>query len=657
MAYDLGPLRSYVRFYLSVVAQLHTALDAITQSHETVRAALEPFAQALAPVQSPALQTALAPAAAIPAAIEALWQPQDPKDLSGLTDVYEVVGRFTFQGVDNENLARVQALVSSARNEVHAQRLRLAELRKVPELARATADRLASEEQRRSAQHKADQLAAFAPLAETLRMRAKQTIDAVRGVPVPQLDDVNTAADEYRTYARKVDQVYQTCLPFLRKALSDMYQFAGCEVPSSWPDSLPIQQELPPELLMVPPSDSPELQHARAGLNELDEEEVQLNRARDDITVTVARLEGDLAGYLNKDAEVLQRIEQAAKLVKYANVLDQLDQVRRSIATLEQQKAQRTQTVGELMQRHKQTEAAIEALEQELKNRTQEIGLAGQRLAVERDNEPALFGKDDWRARVADLEQQIEDLRNAYAQRQGVLNQLKIDLSSLAVQVQTEQSQSELIERWRAEASAREKTLSEEARQLDSQLGPARPLQSPTVGDADQLLTARHNERAELLERVERTKTDIRRNKEEIARILSRLKQIEAERHKVTDFVQSAQVAATQGREAAMRQLAARRRAAVDQHVNDILGGLEQSLSSVDSLFVEPAREAMLRQTDPGPSVAKVVREHADKLAPVIESLSQPLEQQLLSQDALLGQVQREFCDAAVEACRSAWGA
>ena len=408
---------------------------------------------------------------------------------------------------------------------------------------------------------------------------------------------------------------------------------------------------------MVPPSDSPELQHARAGLNELDEEEVQLNRARDDITVTVARLEGDLAGYLNKDAEVLQRIEQAAKLVKYANVLDQLDQVRRSIATLEQQKAQRTQTVGELMQRHKQTEAAIEALEQELKNRTQEIGLAGQRLAVERDNEPALFGKDDWRARVADLEQQIEDLRNAYAQRQGVLNQLKIDLSSLAVQVQTEQSQSELIERWRAEASAREKTLSEEARQLDSQLGPARPLQSPTVGDADQLLTARHNERAELLERVERTKTDIRRNKEEIARILSRLKQIEAERHKVTDFVQSAQVAATQGREAAMRQPAARRRAAVDQHVNDILGGLEQSLSSVDSLFVEPAREAMLRQTDPGPSVAKVGREHADKLAPVIESLSQPLEQQLLSQDALLGQVQREFCDAAVEACRSAWGA
>ena len=43
-------------------------------------------------------------------------------------------------------------------------------------------------------------------------------------------------------------------------------------------------------------------------------------------------------------------------------------------------------------------------------------------------------------------------------------------------------------------------------------------------------------------------------------------------------------------------------------------------------------------------------------LAPVVERLVSELDPQLLTQDAMLGQVQREFCDVAVEACRSAWG-
>jgi hypothetical protein len=657
MAYDLAPLRSYVRFYQTVVTQITGAWAALQRTHETARKELLPFADPLASVCNATLAACLAESPAPPPALRALWRPQDPEELMGLTDVYEVVGRFTFQGEDNENLGRVQTIVSCARNEMHAQRTRLADLQKLPGVARAAADRLAADEAKNQAARRSAKLAAFAPLAATLHQRAKQSVDAVRGVEVPSLADVQVAADEYRGYVKKLDQVYQTCLPFLRKALADMYEFTGSEVPSSWPDTLPVQPDLPAELLMVPPTDSPELKRARSAMQALDQEENELARARDDVLVTTARLEGELNAFHAKDSEAQQEIVRAGTLVAFATKLEQLDETHRNLANLEQQKAHRTQNIGDLTQRQKQSESTIEALSQELATRKHEIGEAAQQLALERDNEPALFGKDDWRNRVAELEQHIDNLRNGYAQREGLLNQLKIDLSSLTVQVQTEQSQSALIDRWLGDAKARDKSLEAETRELDQRLGPDRPLQRPSVAQAEQFLAGCQNARSELLDRSERMKAEVRRNKEEHARVLARIKQIEVERQKMGGFVQSAQVAATQGFEEAMRQLAARRRSAVGQHVNEVIGELEKSLVSVDAVFVEPARDAMLGHDVPVESLAARVQEHADKLKPVVDALVNELEPDLLSQDAMLGQVQREFCDVAVEACRNAWGA
>jgi hypothetical protein len=656
MAYDLAPLRSYVRFYQTVVTQLDSAWAALIRTHQTAQERLQPFGEPLGVLQSSALQAALGPAPAPPAALRELWQPQDPKDLTGLTDVYEVVGRFSFQGVDDENLKRVQALVSSARNEVHVQRGRLAELARLPDAASAQADRMASEESRGEAQKRANRLAAFAPLAQTLQQRAAQTINAVRAVPIPELRDVNAAANEYKTFAKKLDQVYQTCLPFLRKALQDMLDYAGCQISQSWPESLPIQPELPPEFLMVPPADSPETRRAKAAVESLQEEDIQLARARDDVAVTVTRLEAELGQYVAKDAEAAQEIERAGVLVSYAKSLEELDQTRRNIAQLEQQKAQRTQAIGELLQRHKETEAAIAALEQELATRKHEISEASQQLAVERDNEPAIFGKDEWRRRVADLENLIDQLRNAYAQREGVLNQLRIDLSSLGVQAQTEGSQRTLIDRWIADAAAKEKKLVEESRALESKLGSGRPLHTPSVGDAEQVMAATQAMRAEIQERIERLKAQIRSNKEESARIVARLKQIEVERQKMSGYLQSAVDAASRGQAFALEQMAVRRRSAVEQHVNEVLGELEKSLNAVEAVFIEPAREAMLQNEQPSESRAAVIREQAALLRPVAQALASELEQELLAQDALLGQLQREFCDVAPEACRNAWG-
>jgi hypothetical protein len=93
----------------------------------------------------------------------------------------------------------------------------------------------------------------------------------------------------------------------------------------------------------------------------------------------------------------------------------------------------------------------------------------------------------------------------------------------------------------------------------------------------------------------------------------------------------------------------------VIHHVEEVLGELEKSLSSVDVVFVEPARSAMLKADEPTGSIAAVVREHADKVEPIVQGLFEELDPDLLQQDAMMGQVQREFCDVAPEACRNAW--
>src|SRR5688500_14905459 len=148
MAYDLTLLRSYVRFYLTVADQLGSAWGSLARTHEAVRSALAPFNESLGPAESPALAAALAPGRPAPEEVEGLWRPADAEGLGGLADVYEVVGRFSCQGEGGENRARVQWLVSNARNEIHAQRTRLGDLAQLAPAARAAAERLAADEAR-----------------------------------------------------------------------------------------------------------------------------------------------------------------------------------------------------------------------------------------------------------------------------------------------------------------------------------------------------------------------------------------------------------------------------------------------------------------------------------------------------------------------------
>lgn len=656
MARDIASLGTYVRFYLAVATQLESAWGAIRKAHEVIRDELVPFKEGLAPMNDPLFNDCVDDVPPLPAELTALWKPVDAANLSDLVDVYEVVGRFSFQGTENANLQRVQALVSMARNEILALRDRVKTLASLPKRADEAAKRLATEEAGAADKKQQQRKAAFLPLAQELGLRARQTLDAVKRVEVPNLDDVETAAEVYNAYVQKTDQVYKTCLPFLQKALTTLYTFVGCTVPQSWPESLPLVAQLPSELLSVPPADSPALLSAKGGLDALDQEDIALRHALNEVAANVERIEREIAALQGQDEEVQREGMVAMAMLDYASLVEQRDQAVSLTQGFERQKSERTRGLSELLRRQEQVKGSMQALEEELKERARKIAGEEEELGALVEREPVLFGKDEWRLKKAAFEEDIKAQRMAYAQRAAVLNQLKMDLSVLGVQVQTEQAQLAQIDRWTADATAKRAQLTEQARKSEGELGARRPPRPPSGNEAQAGVAALQARRAEVAERVERLRAEIRRQKDEELRVQNRQKQIADERQRTKAMVESASVQAKHGREAALKQLAAQRRTAVQQHLNEVLGGLEKSLLSIDPVFVTPAWEALQRADAPTEHVSERVEKSGRDVAPVVESIARQLEPELVAQDGMLGKIQQDFCDAAPTACRAAWG-
>ncbi|MBK8251696.1 MAG: hypothetical protein IPK82_03400 [Polyangiaceae bacterium] len=671
MAYDLQPLHSYVRFYQAVVTQLTAAWDNLARIHGVAKEALEPFAEPLKPAESEALAAAVTQATQPPPAYTSLWKPEDSHGLTGLTDVYEVVGRFSFQGEDNQNLSRVQLLVATGRNEIVAQRFRLQELVKLPELAKKKSSALADEETSHAAERRREMIMGFDQLAEVVTYRAKQTMDAVRAVPLPDMTNIDaelgvvagpgrpqpeSAADAYRKYATKVDQVYQTCLPFLRKAISNLYTFVAAEAPSSWPDSLPLQKELPEELVRIPVADSVELQQAQASIKALADEEIQLSRMKDEITSGLSRIDSELNASMLKESEVSAEIATATGVLEYVALQEAIESLGHELKALAAQKAERVRAAGNVLEQHKQTEASITQLTEELTRRTEELSALRTQLEKEQADEPVLFGKEEWRTKVGATTARVEELGTLYSQRLAMLNQLKIEQSALSVKVQTEQAHLGIVERSAQDAVGKLDTFQKQLRDLGQRLGASRPARPIRATEAEQALVVLTERRVDAVERIERLRAEQRRLKEDGTRVLARAKQIEVERQHMRAMMQSAQTAATQGRDAALRQLAAQRRSTVEAHVTEVLGALEKSLTSVGMVFVDPAREEMMKSTEPSHKVSDSVKEHAEKLDPIVQKLGPELDAELAAQDAALAQIQKEFCDRAPDACRTAWG-
>lgn len=656
MSHDLARLSSYVRFYQTVVNQIGSAYQNIERTHGSIKTALGPYAQPLAPVGFTALEAAMGETRAYRQEFEELWWPVDEKDLSDLNDIYEVVGRFSFQGEDNENLQHVQWLVAGARNEIVAQRTRLTDLRDLAAKSRAAAARILSAEQARAAAERTKKLAEFEALAETVVTRAKQTHDAVKAVPFPDLSIAESAAEEYKKYALRLDQVYQTCLPFLRKAISNLYAFVECEPGASWPDALPVTKELPAELVTVPPAGSEELTKARASVNALAEEELTLGRARDSVATMAARLEGELAAAQMKDAELGQEITTAHSVLDACLSREQAEGLTKQIEELIAQRPHRVEATGAVLARQRQIEAAGKLLEEELRQRAQELTALEAEIAALRKDEPVLFGKDEWRARLGGLEEQRTAQQGTITQRTAALHQAQIEYSSISVELQTEQQKQALLERQIAEAQGKLGQFEALGREIGNKLGAARPSRNVTSEQARDAILTLQKAKVELAERIEKCRVEMRHQKDEAVRVLARMKQIGVERQHVMAMVQSAEVAATQGREAALRQLALERKAGVERHVGEVLGTLEKSVAHVGQVFVEPARVVIIKATEPQADASANVLAAAEAVAPVVDKLFAEFDSVLLAEDATLGQVQREFCDVAVDACRMAWG-
>ncbi len=656
MSHDLARLSSYVRFYQTVVNQIGAAYENIERTHGSIKAALEPYAQPLAPVGFASLDAAVGEPRAYRDDFGTLWWPIDDKDLSSLNDIYEVVGRFSFQGDDNANLQRVQWLVAGARNEIVTQRARLADLRELSAKSKAAAAKILSTEQARAAAERTKKLAEFEMLAETVVTRAKQTYDAVRAVPFPDLSAAESAAEEYKKYATRLDQVYQTCLPFLRKAISNLYAFVECEPGASWPDVLPVTKELPAELVTVPPQGSDELTRARASVNALAEEEIALGRARDSVATMAARLEGELAAAQMKDAELGQEITTAHSVLDACLSREQAEGLAKQIEELNGQRAFRVEATGAVLARQRQIEAAGKLLEEELRRRGQELTALEADIAALRKDEPVLFGKDEWRARLGALDEQLATQQSTIAQRTAALHQAQIEYSSISVELQTEQQKQALHERQIAEAQGKLAQFEALGREIGNKLGASRPSRNVTSEQARDAILTLQKAKVELAERIEKCRVEMRHQKDEAVRVLARMKQIGVERQHVMAMVQSAEVAATQGREEALRQLALERKAGVERHVGEVLGTLEKSVAHAGQVFVEPARAVVIKATEPRADASANVLAAAEAVAPVVDKLFAEFDSVLLSEDATLGQVQREFCDAAVDACRMAWG-
>ena len=209
-----SPREAAVRAYLSALAEFESALQVLALGEQCLRDGLAPFAD-LAAQLDPA-----APAAPSIPTSEGLWRPRDPVALQGITDVYEVPGRFTFQGDDDANLRALAGRVTAARAELTRQLTRLEQLAGAPARISAVAEAMERTELENSRAQEAELLRQFEPEAAQLRDLCKRLLEAVRATRRPDLSRLDTADALYQEYVARVGGLYGKALPVLRDAIA-----------------------------------------------------------------------------------------------------------------------------------------------------------------------------------------------------------------------------------------------------------------------------------------------------------------------------------------------------------------------------------------------------------------------------------------------------
>ena len=536
----------------------------------------------------------LEPSPATHSSAAQLWRPRDAESLLGITDLYEVSGRFSFQGDDDANLRAFADCVIAARADLTRQRSHLEGLVAAPVRICAVADAMESAELESSRAEEAELLRQFEPEAGQLRDLCKRLLEAVRATRRPDLARLDSADALYVEYVGRVGGLYGKALPVLREAIAALSKVARCEVPPSWPDALPFAAHLSDDLLTSPLPETPAVLQLRQALESFGPQEGALRRAQDELGVQARRIEGEAAATKNRDEDLLREVEIARQVLRWSTRIDAVEAAQAALAAIQVQGQARTQELLALQARGQQTQAEIAATKIDGTEWAQAIQAKEGVVAKHRGEEPSLFGKDEWRRRLAELEAEANELRDELKQRQQRIVEANFDVGRLRAREATEHATIAALSQQLEEARRREAQAIKEVQEMEKGLGANLPPRRLPTAYAEELLANTATSRNEIHARLERTTAELRRVAEDADRAEVQLKQLATERTRMESGLAVALRLSSAAQEEVLRALAVRRQAAFESHAAQVMAVLEESLVQVDRNFIEPARRAML---------------------------------------------------------------
>ncbi|MBL8603727.1 MAG: hypothetical protein JNK72_17505 [Myxococcales bacterium] len=648
----VDPLLPYVRFYQDVVNTLGGVVASLDALDAETRAGLLPFGPGVG-----AFGASLPPQPSQRVSLAGLWQPLDPHGLTGLTDLYEVVGRFSFQGPRDENLGRVSALVGALRNEMVRQR---GELAAVLALAAQGHDAAAAREKLEAHNNRAQQealLARFEPEAARLREAAAALTEALGAVKRPDLTQLDAASEQYRQYVSAVGAVYARALTTLRAQLAALSEVAGCEVPPSWPERLPFASDLPEDLVAPPPPETEQLVEVRGEAEQAAQIELQLKASLDELGVQLRRVEGEIAALSAREAELVKDQATARLIVRWAHEQETLAIITREIEQVRNEGQGRTATIATLHAELARAQSLATETQTEATALAQ--GLPAKRAALEahRKEEPALFGKDEWRSKLRALDDEVEADEGALAQRQGAVAAARAELDRLRAREAQEQAQIAALVKKLDDARARESQTAAVLAEVDKALGAARPGRVVAPSEAEQALAMAGDQRSETRARIDRLNGEARRIREDADRATVQLRQVAGRREQAAQRMTVVERQSQQAVSQNLQRLAQRRQQGFEAYVAKVLGDLFESLRQVERVFVDPARQVMLLKAGAITEAPQQLRDTAERLAAFAKARAEALEGPFAAQEAVLARVSQTFVATAPEACRSAWDA
>ncbi len=649
----LPELQGYVRFYTTVVAELEKLEAALAGGASSIEELLAPHRPLVAEI--PGVLAAPFVREGQGSVLLALWRPVDAEGLAALGDVYEVVGRFSFQGVDDENLARLSGVVGALRRDTAALSAALDELERLPLALGERVATLVVEEASARAAHEETSRREIAPLLEALRARALQTKQAMKAVAIPDVTPEETAKEAYADYVARASHTWSTCRPFLEKCLSALASAAGESLGGDYPERLPFVAELPEELLVVAVPDADALADAERALQARREAMMALEERIRARKAAITALEQRIGLDKGAIAESDERIAQAQQLVEHAEARAAVSRADETVASYETQRATRVAGLQALREELGRAEVALYEVRKALSDLDASGAAKSAELEEQRGKEPLVFGKDAYKRRLLELEEELEAHARTVAEKTADKQRLKIDWSRAAVAKRTEEDQIALLEQWAKDAKEQRALAERREDEASRGLGTARPAHPPSVESARAGLAEAQSARGAVIRGAEARLGELRAQKEELLRLEHEERAMSAGLASLEAVHETIALTVREGKEAGRREMARQRQLAVVHHIEEVLGGLASSLDDTDELFGAPALAAISRRADQVVALSARLTEAAHALAAPSRELTERLRPQTAQMSAQLASIQAEFCDVVADVCARAF--